>query len=78
MKDRNEKKWAASNNAHLSEANGDNMYGNGDYKGGWFESGLGTNVKIGKNTHFYGDVERSFGANITKKWQINAGARWEF
>ncbi len=72
------KEFAASRNAHLSAANGENMYESGDYKDGWFELGLGTNVKIGKNTHFYGDVERSFGANITKKWQINAGARWEF
>ena len=26
----------------------------------------------------YGDIERSFGADIQKKWQVNAGVRFEF
>ena len=49
-----------------------------DRKDTWFELGLGGNVKIAKKTHVYGDVLKTFGADIQKKWQINAGVRWEF
>ncbi|WP_367317584.1 autotransporter outer membrane beta-barrel domain-containing protein [Phascolarctobacterium faecium] len=40
--------------------------------------GLGGNVKLGRASHLYSDIERSFGADIQKKWQINAGVRFEF
>ena len=48
----------------------------GDHKDTWFEMGLGTNVKLNNSTYFYGDVLKTFGADIQKKWQINAGLRW--
>ena len=48
----------------------------GDHKDTWFEMGIGTNAKLNNNTYFYGDVLKTFGADIQKKWQINAGLRW--
>jgi outer membrane autotransporter protein len=44
----------------------------------WYKFGLGGKVTLGKNTALYGDVERSFGGDITTKWQFNAGLRWMF
>ena len=35
-------------------------------------------VQISRNTHFYGDIERSFGGDTKKEWQVNTGIRWEF
>ena len=49
-----------------------------DYSDTWFEVGIGTNIKFSKASYFYGDIERSFGGEIEKKWQINAGVRFEF
>ena len=48
----------------------------GDHKDTWFEMGIGTNVKLNNNTYFYGDVLKTFGADIQKKWQVNVGLRW--
>ena len=63
---------------HLRSANGEVMDVSNDYGDTWFELGLGTNISLSKNSHFYGDIERSFGADIKKKWQLNAGFRFEF
>lgn len=49
-----------------------------DYSGTWFELGLGTNWQTGKNSHVYLDVERSFGGEFEKQWQVNAGMNWTF
>lgn len=49
-----------------------------EYRDSWFEVGLGTNIHLSKASYFYGDIERSFGGDIEKKWQINAGVRFEF
>lgn len=59
-------------------ANGEELALDKDYSDTWFELGLGTNIKLSKSAYFYGDVERSFGADIEKKWQLNAGLRWSF
>ena len=63
---------------YMRAANGETLSDSRDYGDTWFELGLGTNVKLGNSSHFYGDIERSFGADIQKKWQINAGVRFEF
>ncbi|MHC1715246.1 MAG: autotransporter outer membrane beta-barrel domain-containing protein [Acidaminococcaceae bacterium] len=60
----------AANNETLKETR--------DYGDTWVELGVGGNVKLSKVSHLYGDVERSFGADIDKKWQVNAGIRVEF
>ncbi|WP_443686793.1 autotransporter outer membrane beta-barrel domain-containing protein, partial [Phascolarctobacterium faecium] len=33
---------------------------------------------LGKNFELYGDVERSFGGDITKNWGANVGFRYSF
>ena len=63
---------------YMHAANGEFLSMNEDYSDTWFELGLGGNIRLGKASHFYGDIERSFGAEIQKKWQINAGVRFEF
>ena len=62
----------------MQAANGETQATSKDYGDTWFELGLGTNIKLSKTSQFYGDIERSFGAEIQKKWQINAGVRFEF
>ena len=44
----------------------------------WFAAGIGADVTMGKNSFFYCDVEKSFGADIETNWQVNLGVRWEF
>ena len=60
----------------LRAANGDTMDYASENKGNWFELGLGGNVKLAKETYFYGDVSKTFGGDIKKKWQVNAGVRF--
>ena len=59
-------------------ANGDTLSKSYDYGDTWYEFGIGAQVKISRNTHFYGDIERSFGGDTKKEWQVNTGFRWEF
>lgn len=62
----------------MMAANGESLrksYDNGD---SWYEFGMGAQVQLSRNTHFYGDIERSFGGDTKKEWQVNAGIRWEF
>ncbi|MCC8158053.1 MAG: autotransporter outer membrane beta-barrel domain-containing protein [Phascolarctobacterium sp.] len=63
---------------YMRAANGETLSDSRDYGDTWFELGLGGNIRMGKNSSFYGDIERNFGADIQKKWQINAGVRFEF
>ena len=63
---------------HMEAANGETLSMSKDYSDTWFEVGIGTNIKLSKASYFYGDIERSFGGEIEKKWQINAGVRFEF
>ena len=49
-----------------------------DGKDTWFAAGIGADVTMGKNSFFYCDVEKSFGADIETNWQVNLGVRWEF
>ena len=70
--------FAGERDISMRAANEEVLAGSNDYGDTWFELGLGGNVKLGKASHLYGDIERSFGADIQKKWQINAGVRFEF
>ena len=72
------KEFKGDRDVALSAANGEHMYYHEDYGDNWFELGLGGNVRIGRKTHVYGDIERSLGASVQKKWQLNAGVRFEF
>lgn len=63
---------------HMAAANGETLSMSKDYSDMWLEVGIGTNIKLSKASYFYGDIERSFGGEIEKKWQVNAGVRFEF
>ena len=70
--------FAGERDISMRAANGEVLAGSNDYGDTWFELGFGGNVKLGRASHLYGDIERSFGADIQKKWQVNAGVRFEF
>lgn len=70
--------FGGKGNVDMQAANGETLSMSKDYGDTWFEIGIGTNINLSKTSHFYGDIERSFGADIQKKWQINAGVRFEF
>lgn len=44
----------------------------------WCDVGIGADISLGKNSYFWADVERTFGADFDNTWQINGGFRWEF
>ena len=66
------------NGSYLKAQSGQYYDYNEDLGGTWYELGLGGNVKLSPKTHLYGDVLKTFGGEINKKWQVNAGVRWEF
>ena len=70
--------FGGSRDLHMTAANGETLSMSKDYSDTWFEVGIGTNIKLSKASYFYGDIERSFGGEIEKKWQVNAGVRFEF
>lgn len=70
--------FGGSRDIHMVAANGETLSTSKDYNDTWFEVGIGTNIRLSKASYFYGDIERSFGGDIEKKWQVNTGFRWEF
>lgn len=44
----------------------------------WCDIGIGADISLGKNSYFWADVERTFGADFDNTWQVNGGFRWEF
>lgn len=70
--------FGGSRDIYMAAANGETMSTSKDYSDTWFEVGIGANIKLSKASYFYGDIERSFGGEIEKKWQVNAGIRFEF
>lgn len=49
-----------------------------DIGGSWWEYGIGTNLNLGPNSHFYLDLERAQGGDVDTNWQWNAGFRCDF
>lgn len=49
-----------------------------DLGGGWWEFGVGTNLDLGHDTHFYLDVETTAGGDVDTPWQWNEGVRYSF
>lgn len=50
-----------------------------DSQGGtWYEVGIGANMLLNKNTHFYVDIEKSFGGEVKTPYRVEGGIRWEF
>ena len=70
--------FGGNRDVRMLAGNGETLSESHDYGDTWFELGLGGNIKLGNSSHLYGDIERSFGADIQKKWQVNAGVRFEF
>lgn len=70
--------FGGNRDVRMLSGNGETLSESQDYGDTWFELGLGGNIKLGNSSHLYGDIERSFGADIQKKWQVNAGVRFEF
>lgn len=64
--------------ARLTDKNGAALTRGFDYGDTWFELALGGNVALAKNCELYGDVERSFGGDVTKNWGANVGFRYSF
>ena len=69
---------AGPSTVNMIDKLGETYTSENDYGDTWFELGLGGSVALSKNSNLYGDVERSFGADIQKKWQVNAGLRFSF
>ena len=44
----------------------------------WGDVGIGVDIKTGKDTYFWLDLERSFGHDISRTWQINGGFSWQW
>jgi len=72
------REFAGSGSIDLRSTNGDTLHQNENHRDTWFELGLGGNVKLSKTTYLYGDVTKTFGADINTKWQVNAGLRFAF
>lgn len=70
--------FCGSSTVNMIDKLGETYTSENDYGDTWFELGLGGSVALSKNSHLYGGVERSFGADIQKKWQVNAGLRFSF
>lgn len=69
--------FAGKRDVTMSAGN-ESLYSQNNYKGTWYEIGIGTNVDLNKTSHFYSELSRSFSGNIVNKWQINVGLRFEF
>lgn len=69
--------FGGDRNISMLAANGEAYIDKKEYGDTWFELGIGTNIKLSDNSYFYGDIENGFG-DIKKKWQINAGVRFNF
>lgn len=64
--------------ASMQDRNGAALSNDFDYGDTWLEVGIGGNITLGKNCELYGDVERSFGGDVTKNWEANVGFRYSF
>lgn len=49
-----------------------------DLGGSWWEVGIGTNLRMGKNSYLYADVEKTYGGKMQTPWRWNLGMRWSF
>lgn len=70
--------FSGSGAVTMLAANGDIYSADKDYGDTWLELGLGGSVALGKNFQLYGDVERSFGGDVTKHWGANLGVQYSF
>lgn len=69
--------FGGNGDIHLTNADTSLAYST-EHKDTWFEVGIGTNVKLSDKAYLYGDVLKTFGGDINKKWQVNVGVRFAF
>ena len=50
----------------------------GDLTGSWYETGLGANLGITKNSNLYFDALKTLNSTVRTDWQFNAGLRFTF
>ena len=70
--------FSGNSSVTMLAANGESYSADKDYGDTWLEAGIGGNITLGKNCELYGDVERSFGGDVTKNWGANVGFRYSF
>ena len=70
--------FSGNSSVTMLAANGESYSAEKDYGDTWLEVGIGGNITLGKNFELYGDVERSFGGDVTKNWGANVGFRYSF
>ena len=70
--------FSGNSSVTMLAANGESYSADKDYGDTWLEVGIGGNITLGKNFELYGDVERSFGGDVTKNWGANVGFRYSF
>ena len=70
--------FSGDSSVTMLAANGESYQADKDYGDTWLEVGIGGNIVLGKNCELYGDVERSFGGDVTKNWGANIGFRYSF
>lgn len=70
--------FSGDSSVTMLAANGESYMEDQDYGDTWLEVGIGGNITLGKNCELYGDVERSFGGDVTKNWGANVGFRYSF
>ena len=70
--------FSGNSSVTMLAANGESYSAEKDYGDTWLEVGIGGNITLGKNFELYGDVERSFGGDVTKNWGVNVGFRYSF
>lgn len=72
------REFAGKQDINMAAANGEHMNVHNDYGETWWEVGVGGNWNLSKVSHFYLDLEKTFGASVNKTVQLNAGLRFEF
>ena len=70
--------FSGNSSVTMLAANGESYSAEKDYGDTWLEVGIGGNITLGKIFELYGDVERSFGGDVTKNWGANVGFRYSF
>lgn len=68
----------------LGKTRVDNTYGtdvvqqNDSLRGNWYELVLGYNNRMEKQTDYYMQISKTFSGQVRRKWQMEAGFRWNW
>ena len=70
--------FAGASDYAFCDKNGAVLTGGHSYGSSWWTAGIGTNLVLSKKSDFHLAVERNLGGEVTTKWLVNAGLRFEF